>query len=332
VWVMSGRRRVRSEARSLVGLGKILTRSNSLKGVLKPLAFRVPFVGRLLAERDALLRACGPYGPGHYYSPIPDREAVLRDTRLWDMPRTIPGIDLREDGQLRLLDDFARYYKDLPFPEDRTPPRRYYLRNTNFVYADGITLYAMLRHVKPRRVIEIGSGFSSAAMLDTIELFLGGAVSVTCIDPDPGCLNSLLRPDDRLRATVIERRVQDLPPAIFQALEAGDILFIDGSHVAKIGSDVNYLLGEVLPALRVGVFVHIHDVPYPFEYFREWIRRGLAWNEAYMVRAFLTFNSAYEIVFFNSFLEHFHRVWFEQHMPLCLENTGGSLWLRRVAA
>ena len=302
-----------------------------LKGILKPLAFRLPVVGRLLAERDALLRACGPYGPGHYYSPIPDREVVLGDARLWAMPRTIPGIDLREASQLHLLDNFARYYKELPFTEDRTPARRYYLRNTNFAYADGITLYAMLRHVKPRRVIEVGSGFSSAAMLDTIELFLDGAVRLTFIDPDPGRLNSLLRPEDHQRATVIKQRVQDLPPETFRVLEASDILFIDGSHVAKIGSDVNYLLGDVLPTLPVGVYVHIHDIPYPFEYFREWVRRGLAWNEAYMVRAFLAFNRAYEIVFFNSFLEHFHRAWFEQHMPLCLKNTGGSLWLRRVA-
>jgi hypothetical protein len=310
---------------------KVPSRPTALKAVLKPLAFRLPVVGRLLAERDALLRACGPFRPGHYYSPIPDREAVLRETRLWAMPRTIPGIELREESQLHLLDDFARYYKDLPFPEDPTPGRRYYFRNENFVYADGITLYAMLRHVKPRRIVEIGSGFSSAAMLDTIELFLGGAVSVTCIEPDPRRLNSVLRPDDGLRATVIEQRVQDLPLAMFQTLEAGDILFIDGSHVAKIGSDVNYLLGDVLPTLPVGVYVHIHDVPYPFEYFREWVRLGLAWNEVYMVRAFLAFNRAYEIVFFNSFLQHFHRPWFEQHMPLCLKNTGGSLWLRRVA-
>jgi hypothetical protein len=300
---------------------------------MKHLALRLPVIGPLLADRDALLRACGPYRPGHYYSPIPSREEVLHDSeRLWRVPRTLPGIDLREDEQRALLDEFTSYYRELPFPEEHTPERRYHLRNTNFAYADGITLYCMLRHAKPRRVIEVGCGYSSAAMLDTSDAFLGGSVDFTFIEPDPRRLQSLLRPEDRQRTTLIERRVQDVPVSTFQALCANDILFIDGSHVAKIGSDVNYLIGEILPTLAVGVYVHIHDVPYPFEYFRVWVERGIAWNEAYMVRAFLAFNRTYEVTFFNTFLEHFHRAWFEQHMPLCLCDTGGSLWLRRVAA
>lgn len=286
----------------------------------------------MLVEHGALLRACGPYRPGHYYSPIPDLETVLRDdaARLWQMPRTIPGLDLREDAQLALLSDFARYYKELPFPEDPIPARRYHLRNTNFAYADGIMLYALVRHAQPRRVIEVGSGFSSAAMLDTSELFLRGAVDFTFIEPDPRRLYSLLRPGDRDRFRIVEQRVQDVLPAAFQSLKSNDILFIDGSHVAKIGSDVNYLLHDILPTLAVGVYVHIHDIPYPFEYFRGWIERGIAWNEAYMVRAFLAFNTAFEIVLYPSFLLQFHRPWFEEHMPACLNNTGGSLWLRRV--
>lgn len=303
-----------------------------MRTAIKRLALRIPFIGPLLADRDALYRAFGPYRPGHYYSPIASSEEVQRDAeRLWHMPRTLPGINLHEDAQRALLDEFARYYTELPFPEERTPGRRYHLRNTVFAYADGITLYCMLRHARPRRVIEVGSGYSSAAMLDTSELFLENTVEFTFIEPYPDRLYSLMRPDDRPRTTVMERRVQDVPVTVFQALRAGDILFIDGSHVAKIGSDVNYLLGEVVPTLAAGVYVHIHDVPYPFEYFREWIEQGIAWNEAYMVRAFLTFNQAFEIAFFNTFLEHFHRAWFEQHMPLCLRNTGGSLWLRRVA-
>ena len=166
-------------------------------------------------------------------------------------------------------------------------------------------------------------------MLDTSERFLGNALDLTFIDPEPQRLYSLMRPEDRSRTTVIDRRVQDVSPAIFQTLCAGDMLFIDGSHVAKIGSDVNYLLAEVLPVLAVGVYVHFHDVPYPFEYFREWIDAGIAWNEAYMIRAFLMFNRAYQIEFFITFLEQFYRPWFEQHMPLCLHNTGGSLWIKR---
>jgi predicted O-methyltransferase YrrM len=292
--------------------------------------FRVPLIGPLLADRDAVHRACGPYRPGHYYSPIPDRIAALADDRLWQIPRTLPGLELREEAQCALLEDCAGYYKDLPFPEDREPGRRYYLRNTNFAYTDGIALYAMLRHAQPQRVVEIGSGFSSAAMLDTSGLFLGNAVRFTFIEPDPVRLDTLIRPEDREQATILTQRVQDVPATVFHQLSANDILFIDGSHVSKIGSDVNYLIGDILPALAPGVYVHFHDIPWPFEYFRDWVERGIAWNEAYMVRAFLAFNHVFEIVLHPSFLLQFHRPWFERHMPLCLKNTGGSLWLRRV--
>ncbi|HKW95839.1 MAG TPA: class I SAM-dependent methyltransferase, partial [Methylomirabilota bacterium] len=116
----------------------------------------------------------------------------------------------------------------------------------------------------------------------------------------------------------------------FRELDESDILFIDSTHVVKLGSDVNYIFREILPSLRVGVYVHFHDVFYPFEYPAAWHREGRAWTEAYLLRSFLTFNSAYEIVLYNTFLEHFHREEFARHMPLCLENEGGSIWLRRV--
>jgi hypothetical protein len=116
----------------------------------------------------------------------------------------------------------------------------------------------------------------------------------------------------------------------FLALERNDILFIDSSHVVKIGSDVNFLLGEVLPRLRPGVYVHVHDIFYPFEYPEAWIAEGRVWGEAYALKAFLTFNATFEIVLFNTYLERFHREIFEREMPLCLRNEGGSIWLRRL--
>ena len=121
-----------------------------------------------------------------------------------------------------------------------------------------------------------------------------------------------------------------MEPWLFATLEENDILFIDSTHVAKIGSDVNYLFFEVLPRLRAGVYVHVHDIFHPFEYPRAWIYEGRAWTEAYMLRAFLTFNTAFEIVLFNTFLERFHRERFAHKMPLCLRNEGGSIWLRRT--
>jgi hypothetical protein len=108
---------------------------------------------------------------------------------------------------------------------------------------------------------------------------------------------------------------------------SNDVLFIDSSHVTKIGSDVNYLFFEILPRLRPGVLVHIHDVMWPFNYPLEWIIEGRSWNKAYIVRAFLQYNEAFDILLFNSYLGHTYRKMLTEQMPKFLENTGGSIWL-----
>ena len=130
---------------------------------------------------------------------------------------------------------------------------------------------------------------------------------------------------------MIAADVQDVSPEHFQSLEANDVLFIDSSHVMKVGSDVVYLLSDVLPSLKRGVVVHFHDIFWPFEYPESWLLDGRAWNEAYGLKAFLQFNSSFEIVFFNSYLSVHHRNILERHLPLFLRNPGGSLWLRKTA-
>ena len=123
----------------------------------------------------------------------------------------------------------------------------------------------------------------------------------------------------------------------FSSLGENDILFIDSSHVSKTHSDVNYLFFEILPRLRAGVYVHVHDVFYPFEYPREWVYQGRGWNEAYLTRAFLQYNSAFTIQLFNSFLERFHVALLEREMPLCtryveanMPTSAQSLWLKKA--
>src|SRR5207249_2885268 len=164
-----------------------------------------------------------------------------------------------------------------------------------------LTLFAMMRLHRPRRVIEVGSGFSSALMLDVNDRFPERRTQFTFIDPHPDRLTPVLRSTDSSSARVVTQHVQDVPLTIFGELESDDFLFIDSSHVAKFGSDVNYLYFEILPRLTPGVLVHVHDIFWPFEYPTEWIREGRAWNEAYLLRAFLTFNKAYEIVFWTPY-------------------------------
>jgi predicted O-methyltransferase YrrM len=269
--------------------------------------------------------------PGHFYSPIPALEYIRANERsIFDnVSRQIRGIDLHEAEQRQLLDSFKKYYDELPFRDQKTPKLRYFFENPNYSYSDAIFLYCMMRHVKPRRIIELGSGYSSCVMLDTNDLYFNGSIATTFIDPYPELLLSKIKENDRERMKISGSRVQDLDLEEFDSLEANDILFIDSTHVSKIYSDVNRLFFEILPRIQEGVLIHFHDIFYPFEYPREWIYEGRAWNEAYLLRAFLQYNSSFRIVLMNTFLERFHRDFFEQAMPLCLKNPGGSIWIRK---
>lgn len=290
---------------------------------------------RLRAELAALKAAQGDWArffpPGHFYSPLPSREEVAEAFARGGFGPPFPGIDLNEAGQLARLERFAGWYAEQPFPEDATAGRRFHLANPSYGHFDALMLYSMLREARPRRVIEVGSGFSSAAMLDLNERVFGGQIQFTFIDPDMKRLRPLLRPDDESRATLIEKRVQEVPLETFAALGENDVLFIDSSHVSKIGSDVNRLYFDVLPALAPGVLIHIHDVAGNLEYPKEWYEEGRAWNEQYLLRAFLMHNPAYRIELFTAWLFNTRHEWFRTRMPLCARGGGGQIWLRKLA-
>ena len=271
--------------------------------------------------------------PGHFYSPIANLADVRRDeTRIFKKERRLgPGIQLREEEQTRLLQMLVKYYEELPFDDSPRGSLRYGYNNPAYSYSDGIFLYSIIRHFRPKRIIEVGSGHSSCLMLDVNDLFFGGQIKCEFIDPYPELLLSLLKKGEAEKITYHRCRLQDVSLDKFEALEDNDILFIDSTHVTKVGSDVNHLFFEVLPILKPGVLVHLHDIFYPFEYPKSWIYEGRNWSEAYLLRAFLQFNEGFKIVLFNTFLEHFHRDFFLRRMPLCLKNEGGSIWLKRTS-
>jgi predicted O-methyltransferase YrrM len=315
-----------------------------VSGFLKRMVRRLPllrglhrYILALETERDQLRADLAHWktwmSPGHFYSPIPSLDEIrAREAELFGPPPpSLPGIDLRAEEQVALARELAVFYRDLPFPRAQSPETRYWFENWAYSYADAIFLYSMLRRLQPRRVIEVGSGFSSAAMLDTADRWLP-ETSFTFIDPDTSTLDALLRPSDRERVTIVRARLQDVPLETFDTLAANDILFIDSTHVSKTGSDVNRIVFEILPRLASGVHIHFHDVFYPFEYPKEWVYEGRAWNEDYILRAFLEFNDSFEIVLFGTWLARFHRELLAELMPLTLENPGGSLWLKKTAA
>jgi hypothetical protein len=269
--------------------------------------------------------------PGHFYSPIPALEEIRRnEEKIFTMPAQITGVDLRQEEQLRLLDAIQHYYGELPFGDHQQERLRYHFVNDYYSYGEAIILYCMMRHLQPRRIVEIGSGYSSAAILDTNELFFADAISCTFVEPHPERLLSLLKETDKKKATIIQENLQAVDMSLFAELTRNDILFIDSTHVSKINSDVNFIFFGLLPALQEGVCIHFHDIYYPFEYPKKWIYEGRAWNEAYVLRAFLQYNATFEIEFFNSFLAHFHREKFLT-MPLFLKNPGSSIWIRKAS-
>jgi len=304
---------------------------NMIKEAIKGILNSLPYISHLNRE---LKKYRTWYPPGHYYNPLVDPKAVdvYSDTVFDTSKKSVFGIDFREKAQLELLDELLPYYKEVPFPVEQTPGFRYYLGNGIFSYSDGIFLYMLMRHFKPSRIIEVGSGHSSAVMIDTNERFLNDSVNLTFIEPYPERLYSLLKDTDKTKNKIFELPIQQVPFSEFESLKAGDFLFVDSSHVSKTGSDVNYIFFEVLPRLKSGVIIHFHDIFTPMEYPKSWVMKKDVWfgfNEIYILRAFLMYNPEFEVIMFNTFLEEHHEDWFQKNMPLCLENKGGSIYLRK---
>jgi hypothetical protein len=273
------------------------------------------------------------FPPGHYYSPIVDISDIrTRHDEVFSSPESLLGIDLRADAQLALLPTLAALCEDHPYQEHPHDDIRYGFENDFFSYGDGLVLHAMLRHLRPPRYVEIGSGWSSALVLDVADKYLNGKISCTFVEPYPERLHSLLAVGDTQSSQIeiIEKPVAGVDPALFTTLTAGDVLFIDSTHVSRCGSDVNSLFFDVLPALEPGVHVHIHDVFYPFEYPSNWVYEGRNWSEDYLLRAYLINNPKVRINWFNSYLSQHHRAAVAAAMPAWDKNPGGSIWLETL--
>ena len=299
--------------------------------VVTPSGQRVDLATYLQALNQELERFRTWVEPGHFYSPIPSLARIQQreDLIFAPAPSELIGLDLNPEGQVMLVNALKAYYSEHPYAEAPRPGVRYFYPNEMFSMGDALALYCMLRHFKPKRVIEVGSGFSSAVILDTNELFFDDQIVCTFIEPYPDRLLGLLRPDEPADVTLYQQEVQDVPLEIYGELEENDVLFIDSSHVSKIDSDVNHLIFNVLPLLRPGTLIHFHDIFHPFEYPKAWIYEGRAWNEGYLLRAFLTNNPHYRVRLFNSYLHQFYREEVVADMPAW--TFGGSLWLQKLA-
>ena len=284
---------------------------------------------RLYLQRNPSERGRFFFPPGHFYSPLLDLERLKPAGEAFenDGAEDWRHVPLHEDEQRLLFDDLLSRFPVLPFPQQATPAFRYHSDNDWFPLPDAVTLSALVRREKPRRILEVGSGFSTAVVLDTLER-CGGDTEIICVEPHPERLKLLLRPGDEKRLTLLPRPVQDTPLDRFRELESGDFLFIDSSHVAKIGSDVSFIFLRILPLLKPGVWVHFHDIFYPQSYPIAWLREGRAWNESLFLRTFLIGHEGLKVRAFNNYASFAFPSPLWDRLPAFRERTGSSIWLQ----
>ena len=261
--------------------------------------------------------------PIHYYEPIPDFRAVKREQV--ERRRNPIGIQFRWDEQLKLLRELRFQYG-----EELRNLRCdwFHFDNDYFGGSDAAVYYAIIRHLAPKRIVEIGSGESTR--IANLALARNQAENksgrLTCIEPNPERLLG-----QKLGIELLRQNVEEIPRDYFDCLEANDILFIDSTHTVKFGSDVCYEFLEILPSLKPGVWVHVHDIFFPNDYPAEWIlERRLALNEQYLLEAFLSFSNAYDVELANHWLSlDYSDALTALYPEASAMTTASSFWMRR---
>lgn len=288
---------------------------------------RATGVAKLTHCRDALVDVGVFPVRDHYYEPQFDLRALRRD--LSD-PRPLPGIDWNEAGQLALLGRLDRADELAGIGSSPVGEGVFHFGNGTFETGDAEFWYQLVRELKPRRIFEIGSGFSTLMAVRAI-------AKNRAEDPAYACRHVCVEPYEMawLEGTGVEVRrekVEDLDPGFFAELEAGDVLFIDSSHVIRPEGDVLFEYLELLPTLKPGVTVHVHDIFSPRNYPAAWLKDEVRfWNEQYLLEAFLAHNADWEIAAALNWLRHAHPDRLGRVCPY-LTDAGepGSFYLRRI--
>lgn len=281
--------------------------------------------------KDALFPA------GHFYSPIVDTADVAqRREAIWPENPSIPWIDFNDAHHRKVLGAWLpEMLPEFTYPREGPEDDElegFYIDNSQFSHLDCRILFTLLRSWKPRHMIEVGGGYSTLLTANVNERFFGSKMHFTCIEPYP---RSFIETQAGGLTELLKERVENVPLARFEALEAGDVLFIDSSHVCKTGSDVNYLYFEVIPRLPPGVRVHVHDVFLPAEYPQEWvIEHNRSWNEQYLVRAMLSHSARYRVLFGSMYAALNFGPLIQQALALPEGTTmgGGSFWFEVIQA
>lgn len=274
----------------------------------------------------------------HFYNPIPDTRTLAADDGLWEQESKLAGVDLNVEKQLQMLSDvFPKFQPEYDFPLNRTAtPHEYFINNGAFGLVSAAVLHGMIRHFSPRTIIEVGSGNSTyvSARASLMNEADGHPTKLIAIEPYP---NRVLKKGFPGLAKLVRKKVEQVGVDFFSKLEAGDILFIDSSHVVRMGGDVNLLFLEVLPVLKKGVVVHIHDIFLPHHYPKDWVlRKQNFWTEQYLLQAFLIGNRDFEVLWCGSYVYSKHPEKLKSAFPPPAGLGFGdnyfssSFWMRKV--
>lgn len=241
--------------------------------------------------------------PVHYYSSIPDIIELEKTQSVWAKKSELPGLEVDLEQQVHNLRSIC-----MPYQTEYEGNRAYRYAVDNafgpgYGYVEAQALHGVIRHFKPKRVVEVGSGVSTWCMLAALKMNkeqTGNDFSITCIDPFPSKKLKALR-----EIELIEKPVQTVGfEDAFVELGENDLLFIDSSHTVKPGGDVNHLVLEILPKLRAGVVVHFHDITLPYDYSRKVLHTFFHWTETSLLRAYLVNNDRAKIIFCQSYLHY----------------------------
>jgi predicted O-methyltransferase YrrM len=266
--------------------------------------------------------------PNDFYTPLNDVSFLDANRDLWLEPVPAAGIEWAPERQMDVAAEIGRFVCELrDVPERSSRTGEYCWNNSFWNNADALVQYGLVRSRQPSRYVEVGCGWSSLLLAQA----LGRNVRPCRVD--------LIEPygDERLLATLPRawRRhrsiLQRAPMELFERLDAGDVLFYDGSHCAKVASDVTWFFFRILPRLKPGVLIHLHDIFLPEDYPEDWIfERGQTWNEQYLLQAFLMHNTAYRIVIANRYLFRHDASRLEALYEGVQPAYGCSFWLEKL--
>ena len=262
-----------------------------------------------------------------FYSPIPDLAAL--PASIWERRSELAGIDFDLGAQLAFLERLRQQLAEFRPPTAASGPDQYAADNPSYPPADAAVLHAIVRGLKPKRIVELGSGHSTlvAAAACAANEHEGSTCDYRAFDPFPKVARPGLPGLTELSAT----RAEELPAELFVGLGQDDLLVVDTTHTVKTGGDVNHIVLDVLPRLGRGVLVHFHDVFLPWEYPRQWAEDyGLYWAEQYLLQAFLSLNPDFEIACALYALSREQPERLRELVPAWGgDSTPGAFWIRR---